>query len=463
MMRACLAAVLALLTLASGARAQTYPADVVERGRYLAVAGDCAACHTDPKSGAPFAGGYPIASPLGTIYATNITPSKAHGIGNYSEAQFTRALRQGVRADGARLYPAMPYTAYSQLSDADIHALFAYFRTAVAPVDRAAPTTRLPFPFNLRLSMAVWNTLFLKDHRFVPDPSRDAQWNRGAYLAGALEHCSTCHSPRGFLMQERSKGAYGGGAIGEWYAPNITSDPVGGIGGWSQAEIVSYLKTGQVDGRAQAAGGMAEAVTHSLSHLTQSDLEAIAAYVRTIAPVADPNAKRAAFSFGAPLRLEPGLRGARALWNADGAALYSGLCASCHGSTGSGTGDRAYPSLLNNSTVGAARPDNLVAVILNGVDRTVGGNHVLMPSFGEGSFVQPLSDQQIAAVATFVRQKFGPGDSVTQADVATARKGGPASLLLPMVRVGMAVAALIALALAIWLVRRRRGSGAGAL
>jgi mono/diheme cytochrome c family protein len=264
-------------------------------------------------------------------------------------------------------------------------------------------------------------------------------------------------------MQERSDKAFGGAPLGQWYAPNITSDPISGIGGWSQAEITAYLKTGRVAGKAQAAGGMAEAVTHSLSHLPQSDLDAIAAYVKTIPAVADPGAKRAAFSFNAPLQIEPSLRGARSVWRSDGASLYSGLCASCHGSIGGGTRDRVYPSLFNNSTVGATRPDNLIAVILNGVDRTTGGDHVLMPGFGEGSFVQPLSDQQVAAVATFVRQKFGPGDSVTEADVATARKGGPGSLLLPIVRVAMTVGALIALTLAIWMIRRRnRRSGAGA-
>jgi mono/diheme cytochrome c family protein len=456
-MRALLLAGLAFIALSSSARAASFPAEQIEQGRQLAVAGDCAACHTAPGGGAAFAGGYAVTSPLGAIYATNITPSKAHGIGGYSEAQFAHALREGIRADGAHLYPAMPYTAYTQLSDTDVHALYAYFMRGVAPVDDDPPRTRLPFPFNLRFSMTVWNALFLKDQRFTPDPSRSARWNRGAYLVGALEHCSVCHSPRGLLMEERKGEALAGGQIGEWHAPNITPDPVSGVGGWSQAELVAYLKRGRVPGKAQAAGGMADAVTHSLSHLPDADLRAITAYLGAVPPVRNRGATRPAFDWGAPATFEAALRGAAPADRRDGAALYSGLCASCHGSTGAGTRDQAYPSLLRNATVGDARPDNLIAVILEGVDRDAGGERTFMPGFGPRSFVQTLSNAQIAVVATYVRTTFGPGGTpITAAEVAAARKGGPISPLLWLARIGVGAVVLIVLALLTWMGMGRR-------
>jgi mono/diheme cytochrome c family protein len=210
------------------ADAQTTPVDagLVEKGRYLAIAGDCAACHTNTNGGKPFAGGYSVQSPLGISVATNITPSKTAGIGDYTEAQFARALRQGVRADGSHLYPAMPYTAYTQLTDEDARAL---------------------------------NLMFLDDRRFVPDASRSQQINRGAYLVNALAHCGTCHTPRNALMAERSRRFLAGGQLGAYYAPNITPG-ASGIGRWSDAELLAYLRTGHVEGLSQASGPMAEAV-----------------------------------------------------------------------------------------------------------------------------------------------------------------------------------------------------------
>jgi mono/diheme cytochrome c family protein len=431
-----------------------FAAEDVERGRYLAVAGDCAACHDAPKPGAAaMAGGFPIQSPIGTIYSTNITPSRSHGIGVYSESQFARAVREGVRADGARLYPAMPYTSYAGLTDEDVHALYAYFMQGVAPVDRRPSKTSLPFPFNLRLSMAAWNMMFLETGPLKPDPWQNAQWNRGRYLAETLAHCSTCHSPRGLLMQESKASPLSGAALGGWYAPNITSDKTGGIGGWSRTEIAQYLRTGRALGKGQAAGDMAEAISKSFSRMTPADVEAIAAYIETIPAVSDPAASKPAYAFGKPGMFESSLRGA-ATGN-EGARLYSGLCSSCHGADGAGTRDGKLPSLFHNSAVGAPRADNLVSAILHGVDRTAGGEHVLMPAFGKGSYVQSLNDDQVAAVATFVRKTFGPGDSVTPAQVALARRGGSRSMLLLFVRVGMALFVLIAIVLGWWGLRRR--------
>lgn len=448
-----------IMPLAAQAQAPTrrFPQADVERGRYLAIAADCAACHTAPGRNQPaMAGGYPISSPLGIIYSSNITPSRTHGIGNYTEEQFSHALREGVRADGARLYPAMPYTSYAGLSDADVHALYAWFMQGVVPVDRSPSQTKLPFPFNIRTSMIGWNALFLNHKRIIDDPARDAQWNRGRYLAETLAHCSACHSPRGVLMQENSSQALAGSQLGQWYAPNITPDKIGGIGGWSKVEVAQYLSTGHVTDEANAAGPMAEAITNSFSRMTPTDIDAIATYIATVPAIGDSRAKQPSYAIGAPGHFEAALRGAAVSSSNDGAKLYSGLCAACHGRDGAGTPDGTLPSLFHNSTVGATRPDNLVSAILYGVDRTVGDNYVLMPDFGQNSHVQALSDKQVAEVATFVRQTFGPGDTVSEDQVATARMGGPASSLLPLLAQGGLVSApLLLLAAALTSLRRR--------
>jgi len=431
------------------AQAQTAATDatLVEKGRLLAVAADCAACHTTPKGGAPFAGGYRIESPLGVIVASNITPSKSAGIGDYTLDEFSRSLRQGVRKDGAHLYPAMPYTAYTRLSDDDTKALYAYFMHGVAPVDKPAPQTALPFPFNLRISMAVWNALFLKDERFVPDASKTAEWNRGAYLAGALAHCSTCHTPRNALMAEQGDKAFlSGGSLGAWYAPNITADATSGVGGWSEAELVQYLRTGRVAGKAQAAGPMAEAIEHSLQHLPDTDLKAIAVYLQQVPGVAGAEAKPR-FAYGEASKTEIDQRGLK-----DGVdpgwRVFSGSCAHCHQEGGAGTANGAYPSLFHNTATGADRPDNLVATILHGVDRTVAGKAHFMPAFGDAaSFTDRLSDQEIADVSNYVLRQYGnPAVKVSAGGVQTLRAGGKPPLIVqlrPLVVPGIVVLAVL--------------------
>jgi fructose 5-dehydrogenase cytochrome subunit len=420
------AAALWLLSFSGDVAAATiYPAETVERGRYLAVAGDCTGCHTNPRSGAPFAGGYGIASPLGVIYSSNITPSHSAGIGGYTETQFAHALREGVRADGTHLYPAMPYTAYTRLSDDDVQALFAYFQQAVAPVDVRAPKTHLPFPFNLRFAMVLWNALFLKDTRYEPDPSKSAEWNRGAYVVTALEHCGACHTPRNLLMAEKTGRAFAGAPVEPWYAPNITPDPISGIGGWSHQEIVRYLKTGAVYPKSEAAGGMAEAVSDSLQYLYPRDLDAIATYLETIPAIRADTDTRAAFAYGGPADFESTVRGADTGQGSltSGAALYSGYCASCHQPTGAGTSGQAFPVLFHNTVTGANRADNLISTILNGIDREAGGRRAVMPRFDDKSYIQPLTDEQISAVSNYVSRTFGnPAVRVSVKDVAAVRK-----------------------------------------
>lgn len=412
-----------------------HPAALIEQGKAVAIAADCVACHTLPKDGRPYAGGYGIASPLGTIYSTNITPSERYGIGAYSAQDFARAVRQGIRKDGTHLYPAMPYDAYGAMTDADIAALYAYFMHGVEPVDMAPQhETALPFPFNLRISVAAWNLLFADRHPFQPDPAKSAEVNRGAYLARALGHCASCHAPRNLLMGQSADAPLVGGMVGSWYAPNITSDAVSGIGGWSETELVQYFRTGRVPGKAQAAGGMAEAVQNSLQYWPQSDLEALAAYLKATPPVRDSASATARYALGAPASQEDDIRGLDPA-NAsnsidDGAKLYSGLCASCHQPDGSGSTNQSYPSIFHNTATGAANPANLISTILYGVDRDVGDHPVLMPGFGKGSYVAELSDTQIADVANYVLRSYGNSSQhVGPDDVATARNGGPVPLL----------------------------------
>ena len=456
---ACMAPVLAN---AQGAPAAAGEQALIDQGRYLATAGDCMACHT-VKDGPPYAGGFSVQSPLGSIYATNITPSKTAGIGNYTEAQFSRAVRDGVRADGAHLYPAMPYTAYAQLTDEDVHALYTYFMKGVQPVDQQVAKTELPFPFNIRMSMMAWNLMFLNDERFKPDPTKSEQINRGAYLVNGLAHCSTCHTPRNALMAEQGSRFLGGGALGAWYAPNISPDR-NGIGGWTDAELLQYLKTGRAEGKAQAAGPMAEAVEKSFQHMTQPDLEAMVAYLRTVKPVAGPADLPAPFTQGKAHTPEPALRGAagpneRASLTT-GAALFSANCASCHQANGAGTKTQFYPALFRNTATGGPDPSNLVAVILYGVERSVGVEEVLMPRFDQTSYVGALSDEQIASISNYVLAEYGNARvQVSTDDVAQARRGGATPLLAkvqPFMVWVMALVVVLVLVLIVLLLRRRR-------
>jgi mono/diheme cytochrome c family protein len=440
-------------------------ATVIKRGEYLATAADCGACHTAP-GGKPFAGGLAISTPLGTIYSTNITPSADFGIGRYTEQEFSRALRLGVRRDGANLYPAMPYTSYAKFTDEDAHALYLYFTQAVKPVDQRAPPTALPFPMNIRMSMMAWNLLFRDSTAFVPDPQQSAEWNRGAYLVRGAAHCSTCHTPRGFLMQEEASRALSGAQVGPWYAPNITSDSISGIGRWTREELVAYLRTGHLSGKAQAAGSMGEAVEHSFQHLAAADLDAIATYIKNVLPIHDPADNSSRFSAGKRLSELAALRGREAIRSDSesdptGAELFRGNCTSCHQAEGQGSKDGYYPSLFSNSATGARNATNLIATILYGVNRTTSAGEAFMPGFGgRTTDANALSDRNIVALGNYVLTRYGAGDTtITEQQVAEARRGGPSSPLLALTRGGMATAAVVVfLGIGFVIVRRRKNS-----
>jgi len=444
---------LCLLTASAAVRADT-TADQVKRGEYLALASDCVACHTAP-GGKPFAGGLAMATPIGAIISTNITPSKTHGIGNYSQQQFADALRRGIRVDGAHLYPAMPYTSYALMDDADIAALYAYFMHAVAAVDTSPAQTSLPFPFDIRASMAVWNLLYLDARPFIPDAGKSAQWNRGAYLVRGPAHCGDCHTPRNLLMAEDSSAELAGAQLGSWFAPNITSDANSGIGGWSDQDIVDYLRTGRAAGKAQAAGPMTEAIDRSLQFLRDADLKAMATYLRSVPARRDAGDDAPSYARGQAGDQLASNRGVPLPDDAQrmsGAQLYDAYCATCHQASGEGSFDARMPSLFHNTASGRARHDNLVMVILDGIHRGAEGRDVVMPGFGK-----ELSDTQIAVLAAHVYQMYGnPHATISAEDVRQLRAGGPESHLVLLARLGFAGAIVLVILFVLWWRRRRR-------
>lgn len=451
---------LTTLVATAGASFADDASDLAARGRYLATAADCTACHTAPHGGTPFAGGYGIDTPLGKIFSTNITPSKDDGIGDYSEEDFARAVREGVAKDGSHLYPAMPYTAYAKITDDDMKALYAYFMNEVKPDDHKPQKTELPFPFSIRTSMAVWNLLFLDKTRFHPNLAKSAEWNRGAYLADALEHCSTCHTPRNAFMAEDASKPLAGGAVGSWYAPNITSGKVAGIGGWSDDELIRYLKTGNVAGKAQAAGPMAEAVENSLQYLSDRDLKAIVTYLRDVPAIASGD-KPSRAELGKPSSvIEASLRGLPGQTaDENGYHVFSGSCAACH--QVEGQGNDHYPRLFHNTATGADRPDNLVSTILYGLHRTAGDQVAFMPAFGpDASYTDRLSDKDIADVSNYVLANYGnPAVKVKEGDVVRIREGGEKPLIVklaPLAAPAAIALAVIVLALILWRLSRRR-------
>lgn len=260
---------------------------VIERGRYLIAAGGCNACHTDTKSkGEPLAGGPAIKTPFGTFYGPNITPDPTYGIGRWSDADFVRALRQGIGPDGRHFFPAFPYTSFTNITDADLLALKAYI-FAQKPVAKPSRPNYLPFPFNWRFLQTFWRWLYFTEGPFRPDPAKSPEWNRGAYLVEALGHCGECHTPRtrlGGLEPERAMaGAYN--APENALVPNITPDPETGIGKWSEDDIVTALKMGMLPDGDFVGSLMTEVVNGGTSKLSDADVKAMAVYLRSLPPI----------------------------------------------------------------------------------------------------------------------------------------------------------------------------------
>ena len=391
--------------------------DLVKRGEYLARAGDCVACHTADKA-RPFAGGLPINTPFGTIVTPNITPDPDTGIGQWSDADFLRAMHEGVGKSGERLYPAFPYAEYTKVTDQDVLAIRAYLNT-LTPIHYAPPSNSLKFPFNLRWLMVFWNLFNFDEGRFVPDPKQSAEWNRCAYLVQGLAHCEECHTPRNFTQGLKTSSRFSGAVQAGWHAYNITSDKNSGVGNWSDDELVAYLSTGAAPGRANAAGPMAEVVTDSTQYLTHEDVRSIVTYLRSVPPI-NGGESRPRDQWGNPAVDDvTALRGTQ-INAVNGAQLFIANCATCHNWTGQGVGASApgaYPSLIHNSAVGASDANNLAMVILHGVSRTTKQADVLMPAFGT-----QLTDDQVAAITNYVTKQFGnPQSTVTVDQVAKLR------------------------------------------
>ena len=390
--------------------------DLVKRGEYLARAGDCIACHTSDK-GRPFAGGLAINTPFGTIYTPNITPDPDTGIGRWTDADFMRAMHEGIGKGGERLYPAFPYAEYTKVTDQDVQAIRAYLNTVV-PVHFTPPANSLRFPFNQRWLMIFWNMFNFDEGRFVPDPKQSAEWNRGAYLVQGLAHCEECHTPRNFTQGLKTSERFSGAIQAGWHAYNITPHKTSGIGNWTDDDVVSYLSTGVARGRANAAGPMADVVADSTQYLNREDLRSVATYLRTLKPI-DKGESRARVEWGSPASDVVTLRGTR-IDGVNGAQLFLANCATCHNWTGEGVGASApgaYPSLIHNSVSGASDANNLAMVILHGVSRTTKDADVLMPGFD-----RDLSDEQIAAVTNYVTKQFGnPRSTVSVEQVGRLR------------------------------------------
>jgi mono/diheme cytochrome c family protein len=352
-----------------------------DRGLYVAQAADCASCHTAP-GGKPFAGGAPLQSPFGVLYGSNITPDNATGIGSWSEADFERALREGVRKDGSYLYPAMPYTNYTKMSAEDMHALWGYVH-GLAPVQNSVPKNTLPFPLNVRRGVLLWQSLYFKPGPFVADSHESAEWNRGAYLVDVLGHCDQCHTPRNMAQGLRSGRDLTGSQIEGWYAPNISGDALSKLRGWNEQDLARFLKTGSMPGNTKVVGPMQEVVHESLSHLTDADLRAMAVYLKHQNPAETPVAP-------SPDK-----------WprQATAAALYRDQCGTCHQNDGRGI-PGTVPALKGNDVVTAAEPSNVIMAMLEGFPPQ--GTWGAM-----GSFAHSLNDEQIADVANYVRTAFG--------------------------------------------------------
>jgi mono/diheme cytochrome c family protein len=394
----------------TGVPASLAKASLVERGAYLARAADCMACHSKP-GGKDFAGGLGFKLPFGTLYSTNITPDKETGIGNYSDADFLNAVHRGVRRDGARLYPAMPYTSYSYMTDDDALAIKAYLFSLPA-VHAAAPAKTLAFPFDQRWAMMFWATLFNRDTRFAPDASKSPEWNRGAYLAEALAHCGECHTPRnlGFALDNRQK--FAGALTAGWRAFNITSDKATGIGGWSDADLAAYLASGHAAGHGTASGPMGEAVDRSFSQLTADDIKSVVAYVRSVPPVASPDLPASPAPPASASHKDGGGKD-----NARGKLVFEGGCASCHGWTGE-SAVSPLATLTGAAAVNDPSGTNVAQIVLSGTRRLTPDGALSMPAFGHA-----YSDDEIAAVANYVTARFGAkGSALTAKDVAALRE-----------------------------------------
>ena len=402
---------LMLLVSVLPSRGAALDVEMVRRGRYLAIAGDCVSCHTR-ADGAPFAGGLAFHTPFGTVYSPNITPDPQTGIGGWSEVEFGRALRQGIGKNGEHLYPVFPYPYFTKISDADVGALYAFLR-AIPAVKYAAPVNDMTFPFGQRALLRVWKSLYFQEGRFSADEAKSAEWNRGAYLVEGLGHCSACHSPRNYLGGEKTDELMTGGVYQEslddrpidWSAVNLTSGK-NGLQSWSLQDLTNYLKLGYSP-HASVHGPMISVVMNSTRNLTREDDEAIATYLKATAPNRQNDSRP-------PPEHLVGM----------GETLYSIHCGTCHLPTGLGS-DSTAPPLAGSSVVLTPNPASMINIVLRGPvlpDQPPSAEWQnrkwqSMPAFGE-----KLSDEEAAALLSYVRSAWNNKEgTVTVEQVAKQR------------------------------------------
>jgi len=378
----------------------------VERGRYLTTVADCAACHTDSGAGGAFGGGKPIETPFGKVLSANITPDRDTGIGDWTDAQFDAAVRRGETPDGERLYPAMPFPYYTRMTQADVLAIRAYLNT-LPPVHHVVHSNQLPFPFDIRAGMRLWDALYFEPGPFKPDPGKSSAWNRGAYLVRGAGHCAACHTPKTSLGGDLTHQRLQGYSLQGWFAPDITGDMALGLGRWSVEDVVAYLKNGH-NRFAAASGPMAEEVADSSSKMTDADLHAVAVFLKD---------QPGAATSGKPL-------GARDPQMVAGAAIYRDLCSACHQEDGTGV---AYliPNLAQASSVASRQPTSLLRVVIHGAQTVATAGEPTAPAMP--AYGWQLTDAQIAAVTTYVRNSWGhaaPATSPGEAHKARTLKSG---------------------------------------
>jgi len=381
-------------------------------GEYVARAGDCIACHS-VRGGPAFAGGLKMGTPMGAIYTTNITPDPETGIGQYSFEDFDRAVRKGVAKDGHHLYPAMPYPSYAKITEADLRALYDFFMKQVPPVKQANKPSEITGMKGWRWPLALWNLVFTSGGAYVPQQGHDQAWNRGAYLVEGLGHCGACHTPRGWAFQEKALDASSasflqGAELDAWFAPNLRGDLRTGIGGWSEDDLVAFLKTGH-NAKATAFGSMLDVVNNSTPYLNDADLKAMAVYLKSLSATAQQAA--VAYSDATTKSLLAGNP------QQPGATLYLGHCVSCHGADGKGQ-STYMPPLAGNPVVLDENPVSLINLVLNGAEPLIvkgAPDAYRMPQYR----IQ-LTDAEIAGVLSFVRNGWGNGAGPISADQVKA-------------------------------------------
>jgi mono/diheme cytochrome c family protein len=398
------------LVAGSPGAARADDAALIAKGEYLARAGDCIACHTKP-GGALFAGGFAMPTPFGTLYSTNITPDPTTGIGTWSADQFYAVMHTGRFPDGGLIYPAMPFASYTKVTREDSDAIFAYLRS-VPPVHQPDRPNELRFPYNNRALILGWRTLFFREGEYRPDPTKSADWNRGAYLVQGLGHCSMCHTPINALGGSSESQAFEGGLIPmqNWYAPSLTSNKEAGLGYWSIEEITALLRTG-VSHRGAVYGPMAEVTYDSLQYLTDDDVRAMAVYLKSLGQ-------------GAPLAAEVSAVPApeSSLLLHFGETVYKAHCAVCHAADGRGMPPE-YPPLAGNPSIQMQSAVNPIRMVLNGgfPPGTAGNPR----PYGMPPFAQELSDDEVAAVVSYIRGAWGNRGTTVSARQANELRTAP--------------------------------------